>query len=138
MTFHIESGDAGDLMAAKTKLKSAIKQSSRSVLNSRHALDSKVLHLGRSLVSESTAGAPQFPTDVRVIYEPEEVESGLRMAVALPFSKFDCSKEVQLSFLDAVQHLTGVANVVINEISDKPKDFKGGGNPCFESSLYAV
>jgi hypothetical protein len=70
---------------------------------------------------------------MRVVAEHRVVGDSVRMTVALPFSKFDFTEQMQSLFKNAVRTACGVdARVLVDEVADKPKDFKGGGlkTPC--------
>jgi hypothetical protein len=65
---------------------------------------------------------------VRVVAENRVVGDSVCMTVALPFSKYDFTDEMQLKFTKAVTAICGErVQVVVKEVADKPKDFKGGG-----------
>ena len=82
------------------------------------------------LVRHAADAAAKGESDclLRVVTESRVVGDLVRMTVALPFSKFDFTDARQTLFKDAVRKLCeGQGKVVVDEVADKPVDFKGGG-----------
>ena len=74
--------------------------------------------------------------ELRVVEEGRIQAGRLRMVVALPISKLDFTERRRAVFRDAIGQACGMmaGNVTIDEVADKPEDFKGGGKIPFEPS----
>ena len=88
----------------------------------KSSLKTKVLRLGQDL-----AGIWQ----ARIVSEAREEGDSVHIAVALPVSRFDFLEDVQGIFKKSFMSCCGefVLEVHVVKVSDKPKDFKGGGMP---------
>ena len=51
----------------------------------------------------------------------------LRMLVTMPVSKFDLDDDLRAAFKGAISATCGGFDVVLEDVADKPRDFKGGG-----------
>ena len=127
VSFCVQTGSRGQASAALAALRTAVLTSKREVLESKHMLEAKVLKLSGFPVS----GTVPLGTEMRVICDAErDGLDGVRMAVALPLSKYDFTAKLRVHFSEAIAACCGVdrANVVIEDVTDKPRDFKGAGN----------
>ncbi len=125
MVFAIVVASPDDAAAALGALSARVMACQREVLESRHTLASKVLELGELPWPDAVGVAPQ----IRVVTEALLVGSAVRMAVALPVSKADFTDRMQGPFVEQVaEYCGGGCKVVLEEIADKPADFKGGGD----------
>ena len=127
VTFHVK---ADDLDRVKAALDAGVEE--RDAFKGKDGtLKTKMIRLA-GWAAHVPPTAPGHGDDlVRVVAEHRVVGDSVRMTVALPFSKFDFTEQMQLLFREAVLATSGaggsVEKVVVDEVADKPKDFKGGG-----------
>ncbi len=125
---------AEDLERIKAALGSKVEEHD-ALRGKDRALKTKMLRLENGWSGEKSgvslgSGPGQTAADglVRVVTEARVAGDAVRMTVALPFSKFDFTDEKQTLFRDAVSAACGGGvQVVVEEVADKPADFKGGG-----------
>ncbi len=128
VSFCVQTCSRAQASAAATALRAAVLTSKQEVLESKHMLETKVLKL-RGFPAFGTV--PQG-TEMRVVCEAAEEDGldGVRMVVALPLSQYDFTAKLRTSFADAIGACCGVDRtyVVIEEVTNKPSDFKGAGD----------
>ena len=112
--------------AAVEALAGRVETRRKAVLDSRHALESKVLRLAW----DGAEPGPLAAMDLRVISEPSAAAGGgVRVLVAVPLSKFDFGDDLRAALAAAVSASCGGLEAAIDDVADKPRDFKGGGRP---------
>jgi hypothetical protein len=68
---------------------------------------------------------------VRVVKAPSSGPGGMQLKVALPLSEFDLTDDVKAALVAAVvAACRGGVMVRVEEIANKPREFKGGGDPA--------
>jgi hypothetical protein len=134
--FHVT---AEDLEGIKAALGSKVEEHD-AMRGKDRALKTKMLRLENGWTDGSVGSNPGQAAAyglVRVVTECRVVGDAVRMTVALPFSKFDFTDEKQSLFREAVSAACGRrVQVVVEEVADKPTDFKGGGVSSRYFPLY--
>ena len=68
---------------------------------------------------------------VRVVKFPRGVRGTMRLVLALPLSGFDLTDDIKEALVAAVVAACGGGVVVrVEEVANKPREFKGGGDPA--------
>lgn len=105
-------------------LRGRVEVREKEVLNSKQALESRVLRLAW----DGAAPSQLSSMDVVVISGPTVLAGGrVRMLVTMPVSKFDLDDDLRAAFKGAISATCGGFDVVLEDVADKPRDFKGGG-----------
>ncbi len=126
VSFCVQTCSKGQASAASRALRAAVLTSKRAVLDSKHMLETKVL----TLKGFPAPGTVPQGTEMRVVCEAEgDGLDGVRMVIALPLSQYDFTAKFQARFAEAIGACCGVdsTNVVIEDVTNKPSDFKGAG-----------
>ena len=141
VSFTLTIGQGEEAGGVMTKLKDSIYRSAGSGTDA-YEKNIDYLRLGlpveKADVQEETAqaaGLIEIATKgVRVVREARQDGDVMRMSVALPVSKDAFEKWFKGPFEEAVRALCGGRGEVrIEEVADKPEDFRGGGEwplPC--------
>jgi hypothetical protein len=121
--FVVLAGNAAAADSVVASLNGRVETRKKEVLNSQHALESRVLQLAWD------AAAPHLASsDVVVISGPTVMGSGrVRVLVTIPISKYDFDSSMRVAFRGAVSTACGGFDVILEDVADKPRDFKGGG-----------
>ena len=129
--FVVLAGSAAGASSVVEALKGQLEVRKKEVLNSKHALESRVLRL-----AWDSGAPPQLSSmDVLVISGPAVAGGGrVRMLVTIPMSKFDLDDDRRAALKGAISATCGGLDVILEDIADKPRDFKGGGK--FHESLH--
>jgi hypothetical protein len=122
--FVVLAGNAAGANSVAEALKGQTEIRKQEVLNSKHALESRVLRL-----AWDSGTPPQLSSMAVVVISGPAVAVGgrVRMLVAVPMSKFDLDDDRRAALTGAISATCGGFDVVLEDIADKPRDFKGGG-----------
>ncbi len=126
VSFCVRTSSSDQARAASAALHKAVLTSKREVLESAHMLETKILKLN----GFPGSGTVLQGTEMRVVCDAEGGGmDGVRMVVALPLSRYDFTAKLRAQFSEAIGACCGVdgMNVVIEDTTDKPSDFKGAG-----------
>jgi hypothetical protein len=122
----VQASSREQARAVAMALRAAVLTSKREVLDSKHTLEAKVLKLeGFPAPGQGSMGA-----ELRVVCDAELAGvDRVSMVVAVPMSKYDFTANLRAVFSEAVGAICGLlANfVMIEDVIDKPSDFKGAG-----------
>jgi hypothetical protein len=117
-TVTVTKGSAADILE---KLKGTAND-----MTSANAFDLSTKYLLLELGAE--IGEARSPVGVRVVKEAKQEGELVRMSVALPISKGYFKENLETYFHETVKKFCGDGHSVqIEEVADKPKDFRGGG-----------
>ena len=134
VSFTVAISQGEDLGALMTKLKDSIYRAAGSGTDA-YEKNIDYLRLGLPVEKADVQGVTAPPDlieiaakGVRVVKEARQDGEVIRMSVALPISKDDLKWKYKEHFLAAVRALCGGRGEVrIDEVADKPEDFRGGG-----------